>query len=85
MRLLIDEHLSPKLVDNLARKGVFAQHVAYVGLGGHPDRAVWRYVFSVDATVVMTNARDFLALAAGSDVHPGLIPGRESGLTREEQ
>ena len=35
--------------------------------------------------MVTTNAKDFLALAAGADLHPGIILIRESGLTREEQ
>lgn len=73
MRLLIDEDLSPKLVERLAQKGVFAQHVAHVGLRGRSDSAIWRHGFAADATVVTTNAGDFLALAAGIDLHPGLI------------
>ncbi len=31
------------------------------------------------------NAKDFLNLAAGSEVHPGLIILRESGLSADEQ
>ena len=85
MRLLIDEHLSPRLVDRLARKGVFAQHIAHIGLAGRPDPVVWRHALCSDATVVTTNAKDFLALVAGADLHPGIILIRESGLTREEQ
>jgi hypothetical protein len=75
IRLLIDENLSPKLVDKLAQKGVFAQHAAHVGLAGRSD----------PEAVVTVNVRDFLVLAEHSDLHAGLIVLRESGLHREEQ
>jgi len=85
MRLLIDEQLSPTLVDRLAKEGIFAQHVAHIGLGGKPDPTIWRHASENDQIVVTMNAGDFLALAAGIELHPGLIVLRESGLTREEQ
>ena len=85
MRLLIDENLSPALVDHLADKGIFAQHAAHVGFGGLSDPEVWRRAFERDQVVVTTNARDFLQLADGVDLHPGLIVIRRSGLTRDEQ
>ena len=85
IRLLVDEQLSPRLVGRLAERGIYAQHVAHVGLAGAADPEVWRYAFAHEFAVVTMNARDFLALAAGVTLHPGLIVLRESGLTREEQ
>jgi predicted nuclease of predicted toxin-antitoxin system len=85
IRLLIDEHLSPRLVEKLAERGIHAQHVAHVGLARAADPAVWRYAFAHDFAVVTMNARDFLRLATGVSLHPGPIVLRESGLTREEQ
>jgi predicted nuclease of predicted toxin-antitoxin system len=85
IRLLIDEHLSPRLVKWLAERGVPAQHVAHVGLAGAADPDVWDYAFAHDFAVVTMNARDFLRLATGAPLHPGLIVLRESGLTRDEQ
>jgi predicted nuclease of predicted toxin-antitoxin system len=85
IRLLIDEHLSPRLVKWLAELGIHAQHVAHVGLAGAADPKVWRYSFAHDFAVVTMNARDFLRLATGVPLHPGLIVLRESGLTRDEQ
>jgi predicted nuclease of predicted toxin-antitoxin system len=85
IRLLLDEHLSPRLVGRLAERGVYAQHLAHVGLAGATDPEVWRYAFEHDFAVVTMNARDFLTLASGVTVHPGLIVLRESGLTRDEQ
>ena len=64
---------------------MYAQHVAHVGLAGATDPQVWRYAFAHDFAVVTMNARDFLTLAAGVTLHPGLIVLRESGLTRDEQ
>lgn len=85
MRLLIDEQLSPTLVQRLAAKNIFAQHVAHVGLSGKPDRAIWLHAYDNDLAVVTANARDFLMLAADVELHPGLIVIREYGLSRQEQ
>ncbi len=85
MRLLIDEQLSPILVRRSAEKGIFAQHVAHVGLSGKSDHAIWLYAYRNDQIVVTANAGDFLMLAAGVDLHPGLVVLRESGLDRREQ
>jgi predicted nuclease of predicted toxin-antitoxin system len=84
VRLLLDEHLSPVLVDRCLDRGIYATSVARMGLGGTRDRLIWRYAFDHDFVVVTTNARDFLVLAE-LDLHPGLIVIRESGLTRDEQ
>ena len=65
--------------------GIFAQHNAYLGLSGKSDSEIWLYALEHDQIVVTINAKDFLNLAAGSEVHPGLIIPRESGLSADEQ
>lgn len=30
-KILLDQHISPRLVDRLARKGIFAQYVGHLG------------------------------------------------------
>jgi predicted nuclease of predicted toxin-antitoxin system len=85
IRLLIDEHLSPRLVEWLAERAIHAQHVAHLGLAGAADPDIWLYAYTHDFAVVTMNARDFLRLAASVPLHPGLIVLRESGLTRDEQ
>jgi predicted nuclease of predicted toxin-antitoxin system len=85
IRLLIDEQLSPRLVKWLAERDIHAQHVAHLGLAGTADPDIWLYAYAHDFAVVTMNARDFLRLAAGVPLHPGLIVLRESGLTRDEQ
>ncbi len=72
MRLLIDEHLSPKLVEWAAHIGVFALSVPHVGLGGKPDARLWQFALEHDLTVVTTNARDFIELL-DVEPHPGLV------------
>lgn len=84
MKFLLDEHLSPKLVSYIASLGCYGAAVPHVGLSGASDRAVWRYAYENDLTVITTNAKDFLALL-NVEVHPGLIVLRESGLSRQEQ
>jgi len=70
MRLLIDEHLSPRLVQWVAELGVYALSVPHAGLGGKSDAVLWHYAFQHDLTVVTTNARDFIELL-DVELHPG--------------
>ncbi len=85
MRLLLDENLSPRLVARAAGLGIYALHVTRVGLAGRSDPAIFRYAFGNDLVVATVNAADFLTLAAGIDLHPGLIVLRAGGLTADEQ
>lgn len=86
MKVLVDENLSPSMVQRLAAKGVAAAHVAHVGLSGGTDPEVWKYAYEHDQIVVTMNAGDFLHLATEVEVHPGLIVLRPAGgLSRDEQ
>jgi len=86
MKLLVDENLSPMLVQLLAAKGIAAVHVAHIGLPGATDPELWKYAYAHDQIVLTINAADFLRLADSVDLHPGLIVLRTSeGLSREEQ
>ncbi len=85
MNLLIDENLSPRLVQLLGKKGIPAQHVAHMGLPGSTDPDVWLHAFEHEQIVVTQNVEDFLNLASSVELHPGLIVLRVGGLTREEQ
>lgn len=87
MQLLIDEQLSPRIVQWCAERRhppLYAASVAHHGLAGQPDATVWAYAWEHNFVVVTTNARDFLTLV-DVEMHPGLIVLRESGLMREEQ
>jgi predicted nuclease of predicted toxin-antitoxin system len=86
VNLLIDENLSPRLVQLLAAKGIPSAHVAHLGMAGATDPEVWEYAFANDQIVVTVNASDFLRLASSCDLHPGLVVLRTiRGLSREEQ
>jgi predicted nuclease of predicted toxin-antitoxin system len=85
VKYLIDENLSPTLVQRLAKKGIDAAHVAHRGLSGMTDPKVWAYALDEERVVVTLNEEDFVALAAASSVHAGLMVVREPGLSREEQ
>jgi len=85
LKLLVDEMLSPKLVQKLAEIGIPAQHVTHVGLMGKSDSAVWAHAFENDFALVTVNVRDFLNLASKVELHPGAIVLRRAGLDRDEQ
>ncbi|MFL5303421.1 MAG: DUF5615 family PIN-like protein [Myxococcales bacterium] len=86
MNLLVDENLSPRLVQLLAAKGIAAVHVAHLGMAGATDPQLWAHAFRHDQIVLTVNAADFLYLARSVDLHPGLIVFRTArGLSREEQ
>lgn len=85
MNVLIDENLSPSLVVKFADIGIWAVHAAHHGLSGVSDTALFEHALNNEQVVATINASDFLHLAAGSELHPGLIVLRISGLTREEQ
>ena len=84
MKLLLDEHLSPWIVQGCAEKGIYAVAVAHVGLAGQSDPTLWRYAFDNDFVIVTTNTRDFIPLL-GRGLCPGLIVLREGSLSRAEQ
>lgn len=85
MKVLLDENLSPRLTRNFTALGVFAAHIAHVGRSGLSDVALFAYAYDHDYVVVTVNAADFLTLAAGVELHPGLIVLRAAGLSAAEQ
>jgi len=52
-----------------------------VGLAGATDAAVFAGAFSQEQVVVTINVGDFITLAAGVDLHPGVIVLREAELS----
>lgn len=85
MNFLVDENLSPHLVQQLNARGHPAEHVAHVGKAAWRDLDLWHYSFDRSQIVVTTNYGDFLRLAAEVELHPGLIVFRRGGLDRHEQ
>lgn len=52
LKILVEENLSPTLVDLLLAKGVFAQHVVHLGRDGASDPELWRYAFCPSAGAI---------------------------------
>ena len=85
MKLLVDENLSPLLVEKLNARGYLAAKPEHLGLRDVRDDVVWAYAFEHDQIVITCNAEDFLTLARGSELHAGLIIFRRGDLLRDEQ
>lgn len=74
MRFFIDECVSPSLCRHLNKSGLHdAIHPRDRGRLREPDRVVFARAIAEDRIVVTENADDFLKLAAGVDLYPGLI------------
>ena len=72
MRLLFDEHLSPRLVRRLADLFQDSTHVQLVGLRGARDRALWLYAREQDLVLVSRDA-DFERLSMELGPPPKVI------------
>jgi hypothetical protein len=77
MKLLLDEHLSPRVAGALRAKGYDLTCALECGLGGAADRVVWERAIAEGRVVVSYNTRDFLplfsALFQDGVHHPGLV------------
>ena len=73
MRFLIDECLTPALVDAAHRAGHTAYHIAHIGQASAKDWSVVSYALAHDLILVTNNASDFQALYARRDLHPGML------------
>ena len=73
IRLLVDECLTPDLVDVARARWIEADHVAWLGRSGSQDWRILNLAISADYTLVTNNARDFRRLYREADLHPGLV------------
>ena len=72
MKLLLDENLSPTLVDQLAAAYPESQHVDTVGLHGQPDARIWSFARDHGCTVVSKDS-DFRELSSTHGAPPKLV------------
>lgn len=66
MRLLLDEHLSPAIADQLRARGHDVVTVVEAGLAGITDERVLAWAVREQRAVVTNNIRDFRLLHADS-------------------
>ena len=66
MRLLLDEHLSPAIADQLRARGHDVVTVVAAGLAGTTDERVLAWAVREQRAVVTSNIRDFRPLHADS-------------------
>jgi len=83
MRLLLDENLSPRLVESLADVFPGASHVCREGLRGMSDSAVWEYALR-HRFIVVSKDDDFHHLAFLRGAPPKVIGLRLGNCTTEE-
>ena len=74
MRLFLDECLSPRVANELmSEDGHYTVHPRNQGGLGQADHNVLARCVADDLVIITENARDFRALVAAADIHPGLI------------
>lgn len=75
MKLLLDEHISPRVADALRENGHDVVAVAEAReLRGRSDDEVFTFAAAQKRVVVTHNFADFLAIAAEDGrLHPGLV------------
>ena len=74
MKFLIDECLSPELVETARNRGYHGStHVNWLGLTSEKDWVLMARAVEDDYVFVTSNRTDFKALSARESLHPGLI------------
>ena len=80
----VDECLTPDLVAFAHSRGYAATHVIFLQRDGAADLTLAQLVLDRNDVLVTNNARDFLAIYAEFDLHPGLVIILPN-VSREEQ
>ena len=85
MRFLVDECLSPTLVDAAREAGFDAYHLVHIGGASWADWRIAAYAVDRDLILVTNNRTDFQELYSRQEIHPGLVivlpsVGREQQL-----
>ncbi|MBX9911708.1 MAG: DUF5615 family PIN-like protein [Beijerinckiaceae bacterium] len=73
VQFLIDECLTPDLVDKATEHGYFGIHVGLAGLRGTPDDLVCTAAVESKRILVTNNGKDFRRLYRRFRSHPGLV------------
>jgi len=73
LRFLIDENLSPALVEPARERGFEAMHVNHLGLRTETDWDLLKVVAEQDWVLVTNNAIEFRGRYRTIELHPGVI------------
>jgi predicted nuclease of predicted toxin-antitoxin system len=73
IQFLIDECLTPKLVEVANRFGYVAHHVQYRQWKSKADDALLAFIRAEDLTIVTNNWKDFEPMLRREEVHPGAV------------
>lgn len=73
IQFLIDECLTPRLVEVANRKGYVAHHVQYRDWKSWTDHALLAAIRDEDLTLVTNNWKDFEPMLRREEVHPGAV------------
>jgi predicted nuclease of predicted toxin-antitoxin system len=82
---LIDECLSPDLMALANARHHYATHVVFRDLQGMRDADLMQVIREGNFIFVTNNGKDFLALYAEEEVHPGLVIIIPGSLGRQKQ
>ncbi|HEX6039565.1 DUF5615 family PIN-like protein [Longimicrobium sp.] len=73
IQFLVDECLSPGLLDVAREHGFNAYHVTQRGWGSDSDPQLLGRILAEDLTFVTNNWKDFRPMISRTDVHPGVV------------
>jgi predicted nuclease of predicted toxin-antitoxin system len=73
LRFLIDENLSPALVEPARERGLEAMHVNHLGLRTETDWDLLKVIAEQDWVLVTNNAIEFRGRYREIELHPGVV------------
>lgn len=73
IQFLVDECLSPALLDVAQAHGFNAYHVTRRGWGSDSDPQLLAHILEEDLTFVTNNWKDFRPMLSRTELHPGVV------------
>ncbi len=83
MKLLLDENLSPKVINRLNDRFSGSLHVEEIGLGNETDYSIWKYALKNDF-IIVTKDTDFNDLSIIHGFPPYLIWIKRGNCSTED-
>jgi len=83
MKFIVDQQLSPALVQWFEARSDSAQHVFFIGLGEVDDRVIWEHAIK-ESAVIVTNDADFAERRLREALGPTILWLRIGNSTKNE-